>query len=488
MKIRQFLIGVFALAFTFVLLASTGNMWLASSVTIGLGAFSALMHTSKTFEGLALEVIIPTVPDFTAKTDEEIKALDPDALLAYRKAEKEFEVANMRKEFLTEIKRLEDGGADSGAIKSLTDKLETISKEHIKWAEEITALKEKGDKTVATHGERLNKWIADNEDKIRELKNAGSGLITFKAPEPITSASTPTNPDGIPEIVGVQQAAPGNVNLRSAFVMELVTRFATNQKAYAYTDTVPKDGDYSFVAESGTKPQIDFVIETRYAEPVKAAAHMVLTDEAVTDIPGLQSIANDYLRKKHDLKKQNGILFGDGVAPNPEGATVYARTFVAGAMADSLAGTNFMDVVNACITDIYTTHNFVDEEAYMANLVMINPVDFFIQLVGAKDLNGLPLFPTASLFNRVTLGGVTIIPERSIPAGKIFCADMSKYNVTDYVDYEIRIGWINDQFIKNQFSIVGESRFHAFVKKLDEQAFIYDDIATIQAAIDSTLP
>jgi hypothetical protein len=49
--------------------------------------------------------------------------------------------------------------------------------------------------------------------------------------------------------------------------------------------------------------------------------------------------------------------------------------------------------------------------------------------------------------------------------------------------YTVKIGWINDDFIKNQFCIVGESRFHAFVKKLDEQAFIYDTIATIKTAI-----
>ena len=78
---------------------------------------------------------------------------------------------------------------------------------------------------------------------------------------------------------------------------------------------------------------------------------------------------------------------------------------------------------------------------------------------------------------------MTIIPERSIPAGKIFVADMSKYNTTNYVGYTVKIGWVNDDFIKNQFVILGESRFHAFVKKLDEQAFIYDDIATIKAAI-----
>ena len=104
-------------------------------------------------------------------------------------------------------------------------------------------------------------------------------------------------------------------------------------------------------------------------------------------------------------------------------------------------------------------------------------------LVSAKTADGVPLYPTASLFNQVVIGGNLIIPEESIPTGKVFIADMSKYNTTDYEGYNVTIGWVNDDFIKNQFVILGESRMHAFVKKLDEQAFIYDDIATIKTAI-----
>ena len=114
----------------------------------------------------------------------------------------------------------------------------------------------------------------------------------------------------------------------------------------------------------------------------------------------------------------------------------------------------------------------------MANIVLINPVDFYVQLVSAKDLQGLPLYPQAGLFNQVTIGGVTIKPWDKIAAGKIFVADMKAMNVVNYVPFSIRLGWINDQFITNQFTMVGESRYFQFVKNLDRQAFIYDDIAT----------
>lgn len=331
---------------------------------------------------------------------------------------------------------------------------------------------------------QISKFIADNAAEIKTIKAAGHGLIEMevKVVGDITTGSA-TNPDGIPELVGVQVAPPANVNFRATIVDALVNTFSTNQRVFAYTETTPKDGDFGFIAEGAEKDQVDFKIETRYAEPVKVAAYEILTEESVDDIPGMQSIATNFLRAKHDLKRQNGILFGNGIAPNPTGATVYGRVFSAGAMATAVATPNFMDVVNAAITDIYTTQNYQDETPYMANIVMVSPTDFFLEMVSAKDDNGLPLYPSASLFNRVTLGGVTIVPFTDIPAGKILVADMSKYNVTNYIGYTVRVGWINDQFITNKFTMVGESRFHAFVKELDKQAFIYDDIATIRTAI-----
>lgn len=335
---------------------------------------------------------------------------------------------------------------------------------------------------------QFSDFLKANESKLKEIKANRTGEVVFipKVVGDITTGSG-ADIDTVPLDVSTNL---GSFNLRNdSALLNLCTISSTNSPSYPYTELTPKEGGYGFVAEGGSKPQIDFKWENRYATPKKAAAHEILTEESVTDYARLLSVAREYLLKQHDLFKINGVFFGNGIGENPSGATTVGRTFVATGLTDvfPLGGANFMDVVNACITDIYRTQAYTDEAHYMPNIVLINPIDFFVQLVGAKDGNGLPLYPQAGLFNEVRIGGVVIKPWIKVPAGKIFVADMSKYNVVNYIPFSIRVGWINDQFITNKFTLVGESRFFAYVKNLDQAAFIYDDIATVKAAIESAI-
>lgn len=411
---------------------------------------------------------------FTYKSQEEIDKMTATEADAYKVEQREFEAKANKEAIDLAVK----GAKDEFAVE-----LKKANDNATQLALKVTEMESKGGMVDNSLDSQLKSFLKDNETKIQEMYKAGSGTVemVLKVVGDISTANgINTAP---PAITGVQQAPLGNVRYRDFDVTGLTTNVNTSLAAFPYTETIPKDGDYAFLAEGQIKPQVDFTWETNYAKPVKAAAWVRLTEESIKDVAGLQSVANDLLVKKHAIKKAKGILYGDGISPNPKGATTYGRVFSAGALALGVVNPNFMDVVNAAITDIATTHNFEDEMPYMANLVMVNPNDFYIQMVSAKDLNGLPLYPQASLFNQVVIGGVTIKPEETIPAGKIFVADMSKYNTTNYVPYSVRIGWVNDDFIKNQFVVLAESRFHAFVKKLDAQAFIYDNIATIKTAI-----
>lgn len=350
----------------------------------------------------------------------------------------------------------------------------------------IKSQSEKPTNEAMSFEKQVAKTILEKAGEIQAAFKAGHGVVDVVKAVDIIATDNATIEGTVPDILGVNIAYPSDANLRPATIQDLVRTIPTNRPAYAYTETLPKEGDAGFVLEKGKKPQVDLKFESRFVTPVKVAAWEHITEEAAYDIPNLIEIARNFLRAKHDLKKENGILFGTGLAGQPVGATTVARQFVAGAMAGAITAPNIMDVINAAITDIYTTHNFQDETPYKANIALLNPMDFFIQFVAAKDGMGHPLYPSASLFNRVTIGGVTIIPHEEIPTGKVFVADLSKYNITNYLGYNVRIGWINEDFIHNQFVILGESRFHAFVKELDKNAFIYDDIEVIKAAIQAS--
>ena len=394
---------------------------------------------------------------------------------------------NKFKSVTDELGKLRESGADKAELEKAIKAIETQGIELQDFMKQYNA------KQLKTFSDKFVNFLSENKDEIVKIYKGGSGEIEFnpfkgdnalKVVGDMTTGSG-TDEDTVPLHRGTNF---GSFNLRNDNdLLSLATVSSTSTASANYTELIPKDGDYTFVAEGEEKPQIDFKWENRYPTPKKIAAYEILTEEAVTDFVRLESVAREYLKKKHDLFKVNKTFFGTGVGEEATGATVYARTFVVGAMADAFTfgEVNFMDIVNAAIADVYTTQAYADEAHYMPNLVMINPIDFFLQFQASKDRDGLPLYPQASLFNSVTIGGVTIRPWVKIPTGKIFVADMKKYNIINYVPFSIRIGWINDQFITNKFTMLGESRYFQYVKNLDQSAFIYDDLAVIQAAIEA---
>lgn len=405
-----------------------------------------------------------TLAEISAMSDEQKEKYFADKE-AYEKKEREQELENVKKDIQDTIaSNQKDTEIAIDEVKTIVEEIKKNQGEHISENDVLDA-------------------ITKNHEEIKNIFKAGSGMleINIKAVGAITTANG-TNIDA-PAIVGTQIAPLGNVQLRKLDLLSLFSQIRTNQASFAYTETVAKDGDYSFVEEGKIKPQIDFDWATRYATPKKVAAHMVLTEEAITDVKGLESVARNYLKDKHDLKKNRGLLNGTGNNGEPKGVTAYGTPFVAGELAQKIERPNFMDIVNSAIVSVRNRKDYEDQMQFQPNLVLVNEFDFLTEVVSAKTAEGTPLYPNASIMNAITIGDTIIVPSIDIPAGKIFVGDLKRYFITDYVGFSIRIGWINDNFITNQFVMVGESRFHAFVKKLDEQAFLYDDIEKIRKAI-----
>lgn len=400
-------------------------------------------------------------------------------------------------------------------IDLITDLEQKLSK--VTSSEEYEKFKAESVKQFEDLGMKLKGIIENPAQKNEGYKSQISTFFKEKAEELKTLYKSPGKSLELNlKAVGDMSTAAGSIvgavpqypiwgapdfNLIGNFIDQFITVTSTNMPNFPYTEMLPKDGNFAFVLEGGIKPQIDFKWETRYVNPTKIAAWEKLSEEVVTDIPRMESLANQLLLKKHNIKKQRAIISGTGTAPEPKGLIRYGRAFNLthiGGLATVVAP-NIFDVINACILDIAVTHNYVDEMPYTANFVGMNPIDYFRYIQTAKDADKRPLYNYDPLSINKAVGQVTnawngsqpasviIVPTTEIPVGTILVCDASKYNSVSYIPYTVRIGWINDDFIHNQFVILAESRFFTYVKKLDEQAFIYDNIHTVRNAIEGVI-
>ena len=367
------------------------------------------------------------------------------------------------------------------------EKLDKITDAIKEQGEKLTEFKEEKETAKGKFfHEQLKSFLDANQEKLSDIHSKGTGVIEFQP-----------NEEEIEKAVGDVMRANGtigtvpawndvalpNVSLRNDNpLLSFAHNYRTNSASQPFTEISGWEGNAAAVAEGAVKPQVDFDWVTNYATPYKVAAWESLSEEVVQDIPRMMEVARGFLKQKHDMKKVDLIYFGNGTAPNPKGSTVLgaANTYAPNAaLTGKLAVVNIMDVINTLILQVYNNVPVADGIPFMANTVMLSPEDFALNFVMAKDSRGLPLYPQASMFQRVSFGGVTIVPWVKIPAGKIFVADMKQYHIGNYIPYMVKIGWVNDQLIRNMFTIVGESRFFAYTKNFTTKAFIYTDIATV---------
>ncbi len=315
----------------------------------------------------------------------------------------------------------------------------------------------------------------------------GASVDVTKAVGTITTGQVTTDTGGNALLDMLNADEIMDIRLRQPFIEDFANVSNTSKPVYTYVDYIPGEGDIDFIAEGGTKPQLDLDITVKTETPVKAAGYEILTEEAVTDVPRMEANARGLLFKKYLLKRQNGILFGDGISPNPLGITNIAAAFnPATWVGEKIVNPNLHDVMIAVANQIFTTFSYTDDVEYYPNVAFVNPADF-ASLRVTKDKQGGYLFPSFSLYNDKTIDGIRLVSKNKIPAGKILMGDFSKLNIIDYIAYSIRLGWINDQFIKNLFTMLGEGRFFVYVKSLDQRAFIYDDIANVIDGIEEVV-
>lgn len=137
--------------------------------------------------------------------------------------------------------------------------------------------------------------------------------------------------------------------------------------------------------------------------------------------------------------------------------------------------------LNLGISSITSSVTFT-QPAYFCGLAYLVTQSRF-----AKDALGRPLYADGFSADRRTFSynGYMFVSSTLVPVGEILGYDSSKIDVTTYKPYRVEIGWVNDDFIKNQFVILGESRGHIHIREHDKRSFIKATIADVISDIEA---
>ena len=115
----------------------------------------------------------------------------------------------------------------------------------------------------------------------------------------------------------------------------------------------------------------------------------------------------------------------------------------------------------------------------MPNTIWMNPSDVW-KINLTKDKDGQYVIPPFSV-SGTEFAGLKLMVSTAITSGKVLIGDMTAW-AEQHSNYRVRIGYINDQLIKNKKTVVGE--VESLLYPIDcRPSWIYADIATVAAAL-----
>lgn len=295
-------------------------------------------------------------------------------------------------------------------------------------------------------------WVGVKADEIEEMKASSD------AAAPLLSEWVVT-PDLQPELV----RAPGleHLPLRMRDVLNIST---TTSNAVKYIRLVSYVRSALAVAPGTPKPYARMQMDT-FTEAVRTiAVWLPVDDQQLEDIPSLAALINGELLYDIDRHLEELVVWGNGTGEEFKGiladpdvkACRVASTVIGGVSYDD----TIVDIARRGITD-------VRRAGYEPNAILVDPLDWekimlvkgttqmYVWVVvtegGTQRLWGVPVIETIAMQD---FGAGSETPKR-----KMIVGDFQRgAQLFDRKQAAVNVGWINDQFVRNQRTILAEMR------------------------------
>jgi HK97 family phage major capsid protein len=290
----------------------------------------------------------------------------------------------------------------------------------------------------------LNGLVALTNDEVKQYRS----LIETKSAEtkaaPVfgTDVIAPNRVDRL-----VQDLRPDVLTLR-----DVLNVSPTSSPVIDYIAEVSYTEAAAIVSEGAAKPPASTVYEKRRANTVVIAVYIPATEQQLSDAPALiNRINNRLLWDVHKAEEQQ-IGYGVGTGENFTG-------FFDGTNVDEMreeSGDTLLDIFRRGMTDVLTS-------GYNPDFGWLHPEDWETMEL-AKGSDGHYVWAIIRDVLGPRLWGTRVVQgvgtrKRGTTTTNMLVGD-GRLGATlyDQMQATIKIGWINDQFIKNTRTILAEER------------------------------
>lgn len=363
----------------------------------------------------------------------------------------------------------------SDELAKITEKLgsfETILKE------QGTKILELKDATPA-QPKTLESVLSDEKTiaEIKKIQKSGSGNIeipltgliiktagTTSVGNTIQPMTPPPNSPYLPAAAPLNASNFYGIIYNPNFIINYVNRGRTNNALLPWVNETSVEGGAAQVQEGAPKPLWNTRFKVEMSQAKKTAAMSVITEEFDKDLPGFTTIVERLLTETV-ARKWDDDIYAAVIAA----ATAYTMTGLNGAVDDS----NLYDSLRAMIAQ-------VGKNNFNANFIGINPVTNALVEMQKSATDRLYLMPP--FLQRLQ----SIMREgNKVAENNALVGDITQYNVDVYQDMMLKVGFNNDDFQRNQFSVIAEVRYHDYISTTRKVALIYDSLLRIRSVLDS---
>lgn len=292
------------------------------------------------------------------------------------------------------------------------------------------------------------------------LKTAGSTSIGNS----IQPMSAPPNSPYLPAAAPLDATNFFGIIYNPNFIINYVNRGRTNFSMLPWVNETSVEGAATQVQEGAQKPLWNTRFKVEMSQAKKIAAMSTITEEFDQDLPGfttiIQRLLTDEVARKWDDEVYSAVIAV---------ATAYNITGLNGKVDDA----NLYDALRAAIAQI-------GKNNFNANFIGVNPVTNALIEMQKSATDRLYLMPP---FLQRLMG--MLREGNKVTEDYALVGDIQQYNVDVYKDLVLKVGYNEDDFRRNQFSVVAEVRYHDYISDNRKKAILYSNLNTIVSAIDS---